>query len=617
MKIIVVIISALLVVAGVSCTKVETGGTDGMGTLSLNLSLDAQTKAVENAEALMQTATVKIYLPDFGGLTRSYVYSDMPSAVYLAEGAGYRVDVEAGEAVASEPAAASWTSKSYKGSESFDIVAGQVKTVEVVANISNAVTSISFDQTVAKNFTPGYAFTIGLGESANLVYDESKSGDEGYFLINGLVDPSFAWTFNGTLAKDGSSVIKTGVIEGIQPGKMYKMSVKYTIKDGDVDFTVSVDFTTVDVFDEIVFEPVSTGLAASSVYETWATRTTFHADVDPVDYAGASVIFEYSSDNGNSWKQVSGVSESEGVWKADVRNLTPSTTYRYRLMLNGEQAGEEMTFTTEAAPNLPNASFEYASLVSGKDYYKFYDPYCGVEEGKTMFWGSGNGEGSEGVNGSANMGIIITKIDTGNKKHGKQSVLAETGAMSGFLAAGNIFTGNFAGLVGTEGGKVNFGRPWTSRPTAMRIWCMYETDKMDIINGMPAGVNLTTSDYDRAQIKVALGKWDYKKYGGTKESPILVNTTDESTFVDFYTDANTIANGDLIIYNNGYSINKGNKVSATTSGWIEYIIPLDYRNLNTYPTHIVVSCASSQYGDYFTGNKGSKLWVDAIELIYE
>jgi hypothetical protein len=187
--------------------------------------------------------------------------------------------------------------------------------------------------------------------------------------------------------------------------------------------------------------------------------------------------------------------------------------------------------------------------------------------------------------------------------------------MVGMLAAGNIFTGQFMGLVGTSGGKVNFGRPWTCRPSALKLHCKYTTGKMNIVNNKNLGVS--TSDYDRAQIKVALGTWAYKTYGGTKESPVQVNTTEESTFVDFYTDKSTIANGELIIYNDGYYINKGDKVSATTTGWIEYTIPLEYRQLTTYPTHIVVSCASSQFGDYFTGYSKAELKIDAMELIYE
>jgi hypothetical protein len=245
-----------------------------------------------------------------------------------------------------------------------------------------------------------------------------------------------------------------------------------------------------------------------------------------------------------------------------------------------------------------------------------------------MFWGSGNGEGQDGVNGSAKVGTVITKIDTDIKVDGNQSILAVTGDNSGFLAAGNLFTGRFDGLVGMEGGKVKFGRPWTSksRPSALKLYCKYSTGKINFMNNDNLGLT-KNQDYDRAQIKVAIGTWDYSTYGGDKNSPILVNTTDESTFVDFYSDNSTIANGDLIIYRDGYLVNQGNpeyngtrvtlEGDTPTDTWIEYTIPLHYHDLNKYPTHIIVSCASSQYGDYFTGYSGAKLWLDKFELIYE
>ena len=609
------ILASGLVLGAVSCVKQEMAESQGEGVLCVDMSVVGQTKALSE-DQLYNTAEVNIYKADYSGLVRSYVYSEIPSPLYLAADK-YRVDVIAGEAVAANPAIASWDSRSYKGSQAFEIIADQVTTVQVVANVNNAVTKVSFDPTVAENFTDGYTMIMTLSDEASsrLVYDSDKSGAEGYYIVDGLFEPSLTWTFTGTLAKDGSSFTKTGVIENVQAGKLYNMNLKYTIKDGELDFSLSVDRTTEIVDDTIIFEPVSTGLAPSSIYEIWATRATLHADVDVAEGAGKKVQFGYSSDGGATWSYIDAVNDSEGTWKADVTGLAPSTEYTYALVLDGVHVGDTMSFTTEAAPNLPNASFEYVSKVSGQSYYKFYDPDCGVEEGSFMFWGSGNGEGSEGVSGSADMGITITAIDTADKIHGNQSVVAQTSSMVGMLAAGNLFTGQFAGLVGTSGGKVNFGRPWTSRPSAMRIWCKYSTGKFNIVNNNNLGV--TKDDYDRAQIKVAIGTWDYKKYGGTKDSPVHINTTDESTFVDYYTDPNTIANGDVVIYNDGYMINNGEKVTAATTGWIEYVIPLDYRKFNAYPTHIVVSCAASQYGDYFTGYDKTKLWIDAVELIYE
>ena len=599
-----------------SCVKPEMEAQGGYGSLSVQMSIDPQTRALSQ-EQLMNTAQVNIYKADFSGLVRSYVYSEVPSEIHLAADS-YRVDVIAGEAVAKKPAAASWDSKSYKGSKAFEIVAGQMTSVQVEALVNNAVTKVSFDSTVQENFQDGYTMTMTLSNetASSLVYDAEKSGAEGYYIIDGLFEPSFSWTFTGKLKKDGSTFTKTGVINGIEAGKLYSMNLKYTVKDGDLDFSLSVDRTTDVIDDTIVFEPVSTGLAASSIYEIWAKRATLHADIDAETAAGATIEFAYSYDNA-TWKRVAAVADpaSEGSYMAEVKGLEAGKTYTYKLMINDDQVGDALQFTTEEAPNLPNASFEYASTVAGASYYKFYDPNCGVAEGQKMFWGSGNGEGSEGVNGSASMNIVITYIDTNDKVHGNQSVLAETSSMAGFLAAGNLFTGQFNGLVGTSGGKVNFGRPWTSRPSALKIWCKYKTGKIDIINNNNLGVS--TNDYDRAQIKVAIGTWNYKTYGGTKESPVHVNTTDEKTFVDFYTDPSTVANGDIIIYNDGYSINKAAKVNATTSNWVEYTIPLNYHTLTAYPTHIVISCAASQFGDYFTGYDGSQLWLDHFEFIYE
>lgn len=391
----------------------------------------------------------------------------------------------------------------------------------------------------------------------------------------------------------------------------------YSVPMDDMkDFTggLAVDVTAFEVTETwtlfVIESEVS--LEISSV-NPWTTQ----AYVTALGVADAGMSFRYRAVGQPDWIEVlsEDVTSDGGTFVAHVTGLLPSTAYEV-IAASGSEESTVMEFTTDAATPIPNGSFEYASLVSGSNYYKFYDPDCGVEEGETMFWGSGNGEGSEGVSGSANMGIIITTVDKDYKVDGKQSVCAQTSQMAGILAAGNLFTGQFAGLVGTEGGKVNFGRPWTTRPSALKLHCRYTTSKIDIIGKMPPGVSLTKEDTDRAQIKFAIGNWEYRTYGGTKDSPVHVNTTDASTFVDFNTDPCTIANGELIIHKDGYILNGGAKVDSTPWEWAEYIIPLNYHTLDAYPTHIIISCAASQYGDYFTGCSSSKLWIDAVELIY-
>lgn len=345
----------------------------------------------------------------------------------------------------------------------------------------------------------------------------------------------------------------------------------------------------------------------------WARK----AYVTSTGVAGQENGFRYREKGYDMWIDVaeSAIVADGGTFTALIEGLEPETAYEV-IAYCGDDVTAPVEFLTEKATDIPNGSFEYASKVSGKDYYKFYDPDCGIDDGMYMFWGSGNGEGAEGVNGSANMGIVITYIDTEDKVHGKQSVRAQTSQMAGILAAGNLFTGQFAGLVGTSGGRVNFGRPWTTRPVAMKLYCKYVTGKMDIVNGMPPGVTLSKDDYDCAEIKFALGCWDHKKYGGTSESPVHINTTDSRTFVDFSSDPSTVAYGNLQIHHDGYILNGADKTTAAVDGWIEYVIPLDYHDLATPPTHMIVSCAASRYGDYFSGCSSSKLWIDAVELIY-
>lgn len=389
-----------------------------------------------------------------------------------------------------------------------------------------------------------------------------------------------------------------------------------------VDYTTMRDFTHGISVDVTAFDMTETWnlfveITDASVEITKVNPWAHEAYLTSIGTAGAENGFMYRLKGDAEWIKVdeSDITSDGGTFLAHIKDLNPETVYE-AVAVSGADQSPVVEFMTEAAVKIPNGSFEYASKVAGASYYKFYDPDCGVADGEFMFWGSGNGEGSEGVNGSANLGIVITYVDTEDKVDGKQSVRAQTSQLAGMLAAGNLFTGQFAGLVGTSGGKVNFGRPWTSRPSALKLYCKYSTGTIDIINSTPPGVTLTKSDYDRAQIKIALGTWDYKKYGGTLESPVHINTTDASTFVDFTTDPSTVADGNLIIHHDGYYLNGGDKVAAETGEWIEYVIPLNYHSMDVQPTHIIVSCASSQFGDYFTGCSSSRLWIDAVELLY-
>ena len=172
------------------------------------------------------------------------------------------------------------------------------------------------------------------------------------------------------------------------------------------------------------------------------------------------------------------------------------------------------------------------------------------------------------------------------------------------FAAGNIFCGEFAGVSGLDG-KVNFGRPFTGRPTALRFWVKYIGGKVDNAGG-PEGSELTTNDFDKGQIKFALGTWDNKKYGGSATCPVQVYTADKETFWQIDSIEGTIAYSDIVLQGDG-----------SESEWQQVTLTLDYKDETTIPEYIIISAAASMYGDYFAGSSSSKLWLDGMELIYE
>lgn len=603
-KYISIISAAVLVsVCICSCKKENTirESVSGEGRLALGVNINA-TKAAMTGEELLNTADVKIYMGDFSGLIREYKYGEAPSVIYLPADS-YRVDVAAGELAKENPAVASFEQKSYKGSQDFTIAAGEVTNVEVVAKVANVITKVVFDQTVSELFIPGYLFSIGTttdDATTRLAYMQSNSGSEGYFIVSGF-EPSLYWKFSGNLSKDNSTVEKTGEIPAVEPGKLYTLKPKFTLKDGELEFTLYVDTTTDNFDDVITFEPVSTGLSSSKAHEIWAGHATVHADVDESEYSDPSKIKFSFSKNGSDWTIVNANRDSEGVYSAVLTGLTPNVDYLYRLVINEEVIGEAKTFHTATAPQLPNYGFETTSNAESSKWTSFYDPASSDLSLQTKFWDSGSSASAGMLGASYAICYSDTDVPAGASGSTRSARLQSLGA-AGKLAAGNLFTGSFAGLDGLNG-KVNFGRPWTSRPTAVRFWYKYNGGKVD---KTASGCPLTTNDYDRFQIKVALGTWGAKTYGGTKESPVQVNTNNTSTFWNYPDLPETIAYGDLIETGNG-----------STSAWKQVTIALEYKDLTATPSHIVVSGAASQYGDYFAGSTSSALWIDEFELIYE
>ena len=576
------------------------------GAFNLEVRMDGPaTKAAMSQEELLSSAKVSVYKGDFSGKVREYVYSQMPQSIYLPADA-YRVDVVAGEIAKESPSAASWEQKSYKGFSNVTVKAGETNSVTVTAKVCNVISNVTFDQTVSDAFEDGFSCSVNL-ESAGLVYKVSDSGRDGFFISSGF-EPSLVWAFSGTLKKNGETFSKTGEIPSVEGGKRYRLNLKYSEKDGLLAFELLVDDSTNNIYDNIIFDGTSTGIAQSLKYEIWAGHFTAHADVDEAQYDKDKVFFEVRRKGTSDWRRVPSVRDSEGSFSAEIGQLTPATDYEYRLVLTSLESGDEeimdapADITTDKAVAVPNGGFETTSNDESSKYKSFYDPSSQDPTLKSQWWGNGN-EGATLVGSSS----VICYPDASSYKEGTQSVCLQSRWVVVKFAAGNLFSGHFGDLIGTSGGTVYFGRPFTARPTALRFWMKYSGGIINRESGnVPEGGK--KGNYDKASIRIALGTWDFKRYGGDADSPVKFDTTDPSTFVDFSTDGSTIAFGEKIV---------SSDESNTAKDWVQVTIPLKYSSLTTYPTHIIISCAASMYGDYFSGYDNSKLWLDGMELLYE
>lgn len=313
--------------------------------------------------------------------------------------------------------------------------------------------------------------------------------------------------------------------------------------------------------------------------------------------AGAS--FQYKKVSDEEWTEIDpdkmDIDLNTLTYSYRLKALDVNTDYVFRATsdkdkTDGKTAGE-VGFKTYATENtVYNLSFDDWVKV-GKAWYATNNSND-VNTGLT--WDSAN-EGTSDILGQS---LVPTTPEETITISGKAARM-ESGELLSNFAAGNIYTGDFgSATISPVGAKLKWGIPFDSRPLALRGWYRYE----------PVAINRTSSAYshlsgqtDFCQIQIFLTNWS---------SPFEISTGD-NRFVD--TSANNpaiIAHGEIISQDNTTD-NEGN-----TNGYVQFTIPLQYRNLNQ-PTYIVISGAASRYGDYFTGGLGSTMYLDELELIYD
>lgn len=329
---------------------------------------------------------------------------------------------------------------------------------------------------------------------------------------------------------------------------------------------------------------------------TWATSAEITADIasdDAVDYG-----IEYRAKGTSDWTKVyPETSRAAGdTYSVKLTGLNPGTTYEYRAFCEGF-TGSALTFTTEAAQQPENAGFENWQTSS--------NPYLLYGNNDQMFWDSGN-------HGSATMRKNVTIPDDeffhgGSKSAKLMSQFVGIGSIGEF-AAGNAFVGKYLKTDGTDG-VLGFGRPFASRPKALKVYVKYRPVAIDYVDktgkhNFPADeVGLSKGVMDEGIIYLALldGSVMDSEY---PEFPVVIKTKTSQLF-----DKNR---SDVIAYGEKRFV--GN---TEGEGLVEFIIPLEYNSNDMKAKYLLMTCAASRGGDYFVGGSGSNMWIDDLEFIYE
>jgi hypothetical protein len=290
-----------------------------------------------------------------------------------------------------------------------------------------------------------------------------------------------------------------------------------------------------------------------------------------------------------NWTNVPASSLTKGEndsYSYKLVNLTPETEFVYRMNYNDGNTNvnsNEMTFTTEVMGTIYNAGFE--------DWYMDGKiAICGKQsDGK--YWNSSNA-------GAATYIGSVTTQDTSFKHGGSSSAKLATQYAVVKLAAASIFTGDFIGLIGTKGAKLDWGVPFTSRPSALKGYFSYTPGSINR-GTQPSGVGAPAKNSnDECQIQCALVTEQFHVANAEASGYEL------TTNINWDTDSRVVAYGQMT------------RNTSSNGAWQEFNIPLEYHSLTKKPTHMIIVCSASKWGDYFYGSDSSVLYLDDFSFEY-
>lgn len=315
-----------------------------------------------------------------------------------------------------------------------------------------------------------------------------------------------------------------------------------------------------------------------------------------------NVVISYREQGSATWVNFDAQLGEDGLYSAEVvpawtkstskggsdifsleSGFTAGNTYECKYSVDGVEK-EGITFTTGGVQTIPYANMEDSALTC-----------WGQSNGSSTNWASGNNTFAKS---------LCTQGTYAGMGGAKCAALSGAGVMLVDIAAGNLFMGQFS-RPNTSTGKVAFGQSfdWQSRPTKFKF--KYAATIGTVDASYHKGAPIGKGDKDLARVFFAIVDW------GSRHE-VKSGTSAPTGMWDPET-MSSVGEGNIIGYASQY-------ITESTSGDMKTSeLDVYYYDKSTKPSKditIVVSCATSAYGDYLTGSTESKLWVDDFELCY-
>lgn len=562
----------LLLLTGVffySCQGDELSTQESVGYLrvALEQSADVNTKADYNSKQM------RVVIKNSAGVTK-FETND-----HTADLVGKELSLKQGEYTI-EAVSYGWDGNAgadcayYTGKTTVTIEKGKTATANLVCSLANVKVTVAFEQAFLDKLGNGSINVQVKSATASItpVDFAPKGTSVAYFLVSDL---TVAYTVVSAVGKTSSKELP---ISEVSAKDHYILNFKNQAA-GTGNVTVTVDPTMNQYTYDFTIDPNAKSGATLSA-NPWSQLAYLTATDITLDSGELSSLkFQYRPKNTDTWMDVATtVNTAASSASATLTGLTSTTAYEYRLT-DGEISVATGEFTTAAEIALQNGSL---------DGWNGSSPNADTN---AKFWDTSNEGASAG-------GLTPTNAtaDFVHTQGGKAAKLT-SGEVLGIFAAASLYTGTFGkASILTQSATVNFGQPFTSRPIALKGFYKYIPAVINIVKNTPSGVTIVKNEtLDQCAIYIALAKKTY-----------LIDNKDQSTFIDFKNDSNIIAYGEL-----------PSGAATEGDGYVEFNIPLKYKNLTDQPTHIIVVCSSSKYGDYMTGGAGSTLYVDDLSLIYD